>query len=126
MVISMKKLFFIMMAMMASFSVYAETFEKEMTIETSARGSLIKLTEVDIVLSEITYPYVITVNVPTGRVLSVSGPCHPNIIGWHENGNVLTIPLQSRDLMDLDPGMIVRIEIHTDSGDCYYIVLNCK
>ena len=122
----MKRLFFIMMAMMASFSMYAETAEKDMAIKTSARGSLIELTAVDVVLSEVTYPYIITVNIPTGRVLSVSGPCHPNIIGWHENGNVLTIPLQSRDFMDLIPGMIGRIEIYTDSGNCYVITLNCK
>ena len=39
MVIFMKKLFFIMMAMMASFSMYAETAEKDMVEEISVANS---------------------------------------------------------------------------------------
>ena len=120
----MKKLFFIMMAMLASFSMYAETAEKDMVEEISVANSGVVEYTFDVNMSNITYPYIITVTVPTDRIVSVSGPCQPNVIGWNVVGSTLTIPLIFRDLMHLSPGDIGKIEVISETGVCCKISLN--
>lgn len=119
----MKKLFFILMALVASFSTYAEITVNETEEVTSyLNGTIIKQIEVD--LSEQTYPMHITTYIPSGDVLGVSGPCHPEV-NWFQSGNILNITLFSRDFMDLDPGMTGYIEIHMTTG-VYLIEFICK
>lgn len=119
----MKKFLLIMMAFMASFSVYAQEVNTE-NEEDVAVYSVIKLTSETVDLSEISFPYTISTVAPSGNILGISGPTYPNVQTWNVSGGVLTITLYERDFEDLYPGMIARIEVATTSGG-YYIELVC-
>ena len=121
----MKKLFFVMMAFMASFSVYAETVKNEADVEVSAIAADNRLWSVkEVTLSDLRFPYQIAVSVPPGTIAGISGPTFPNMQNWSVSGSTLTITLMARDLLGFDPGMVGIIEIYMTNGDCYYIELN--
>ena len=121
----MKKLFFILMTFMVSFSVYAETIEKEAEVGVSAIAENNRLWSVkDVTLSDLRFPYQIAVTVPPGTIAGISGPTFPNMQNWSVSGSILTINLMARDLLGFDPGMVGIIEIYMTNGDCYYIELN--
>ena len=122
----MKKLFIIMITILAPFCIHAENASTTTVEEMSFTNDVIELKKIDITLSELTsFPYVITVNIPSETVLNVSGPCHPTV-NWYISGSLLTINLMSKDFMDLDPGMTGYIEIYTIEGNCYTIKIECQ
>ena len=123
----MKKLFFIMMAMMASFSVYAETVKNGADVDTSAVAENRILWSVkEVTLSNAIYPYQMSVSVPPGTIVGISGPTFPNMQNWSVSGSTLTINLMARDFFDFDPGMKGIIEIYMANDVCYYIEINFK
>ena len=79
----MKRFFLILISVVASFGLYAETGGKEVVVKTSMDNSEVLLATVEIELSEVIYPYVITVPAPSETVLSISGPSQPNIGSWY-------------------------------------------
>ena len=119
----MKKLFLVMLTLMTTFFVYAGTPESTMAEEISVAGENNVLDRIEVDLSEQTYPMFVTVNIPSGTVLGVSGPCHP-VTNWSVSGSQLNIILYSRDFMDLDPGMTGYLEIST-TDKLYIIEFRC-
>lgn len=123
----MKKFFLILMTFMVSFSVYAETMEKEAEVEVSAVAETKiwwSVKEVD--LSNLRFPYQITVSAPPGTIAGVSGPTFPNMQNWSVSGGVFTINLTSQDFMEFTPGMKGVIEIYMTNNVCYCIEINFK
>ena len=97
----MKRFLFIMMAFMASFSVYAqEVTEKESKARTMINENLGTIT---IVHSEMTAPYRIEVDAPSGTIKSISGPTNTNIQNWSVSNGRLIIWLSNEDLEVLYP-----------------------
>ena len=120
----MKKLVLIMLAFMASFSVYAQevnTNNNEEILEERI-GERVFLTGINIDMRTITYPYTIVIGIPFdgGEVLNVSGPADSNIPNWSlDRYNMMTINLYEDDLVGLTPYNIRYIEIATRNINYY-------
>lgn len=121
----MKKVLFIMMAIMMSISVYAERNETTEFKEVSSYENTYKLAEIDVTLLEVFYPYVIEVNNFSETIVNISGPCLPSVY-WYMTGSTLNISLLPKDFLGLSPGMKGYVYIHTQAGICYYIEINCQ
>lgn len=120
----MKKFVLIMLAFMASFSVYAQevnTNNNEEILEERI-GERVFLTGINIDMRTITYPYTIVIGIPFdgGEVLNVSGPADSNIPNWSlDRYNMMTINLYEDDLVGLTPYNIRYIEIATRNINYY-------
>ena len=96
----MKKIMTILIAFMASFSVYA----LEVNIigennEVAVANYSTPTFTIDI--SEVVYPFVINVPAPAGTVLGVSGPTDPLLQTWRVENGRLIIELYEEDLCDV-------------------------
>ena len=117
----MKKILFIMMAFMASFSVYAQEVNdenKEVTaIEYSTPTFIIDI-------SEVVYPYVIDVEAPSETVLGVSGPTDPLLQTWRVENGRLIIELYEEDVCDVRAGNTHYLEVcMTNNGKMIIILI---
>lgn len=117
----MKKLFFIMMAMMASFSVYAQEIntEKENEVALANYPTNVFWTGITIDYDRLTAPYEIVIGTPPGTILGISGPSNPNIQTWRVENGMLYITLYERDFDALIPGETGKIEIATTVAGYY-------
>ena len=122
----MKKFLLIMMAFMASFSVYAQEVNTNNMVNEEIPEQRIRekvfLTGVVIDMRYISYPYNIILGIPSnaGAVLGVSGPADARIPNWSIDAyNMMTIYLYEDDLVGLEPDEIRYIEIATTNFDYY-------
>ena len=118
----MKKLLLIMMAFMASFSVYAQEVNTigENNEVTVANYSIPTFT---IDISEVVYPFVINVEAPSETVLGVSGPTDPLLQTWRVENGRLIIELYEEDLCDVRAGNTHYLEVGMTNNGKMVIVL---
>lgn len=100
----MKKLILIMMAFMASFSVYAQEVNigSNDKVTTTSYVQIIATFRIDI--SEIVYPYIIDIPAPQETVIGVSGPTDPLLQTWRVENGRLIIELHEEDMCDVRAG----------------------
>lgn len=108
----MKKFLFIMMAFMASFSVYAQEVNPEnedksnnsvedWRISNNPELGYIIYHEYEVYSSNITLPFVVQVPAPpTGTLVQVNGPAMPNIANWSISNGMLTITYTNMDQIE--------------------------
>lgn len=132
----MKKFVLIMLAFMASFSVYAQEVNTENG--NSARGSLVTpyplLSVVSVNQSELTLPWTFSVPAPYEDVAEVTGPFLPelrsntasSLCTWYVNNGYLTITI----LEDAGPEILQKDEYHfvvrTINSNLYNIVFEVR
>lgn len=85
------------------------------------------LARVDVDLSKITYPYVISIPAPSERVIGISGPTHPNSASWDvKNGILKIIYTNPMEFAEYAPGDTPGVEVATNPMKYYIIILNCR
>lgn len=128
----MKKLVLIMMAFMASFSVYAQEVNTENEISTCELDTPYPLLSVvSVNQSELTLPWTFSIPAPYEAVAEVTGPIKPTVrsnatgtlCSWNVNNGYLTVTI----LEDAGPEILQKGEYHfvvrTVNSNLYNIVL---
>lgn len=132
----MKKFVLIMLAFMASFSVYAQEVNTENG--NSARGSLVTpyplLSVVSVNQSELVLPWTFSVPAPYEDVAEVTGPIKPtartnasgNLCSWNVNNGYLNVTIME----DAAPEILQKDEYHfvvrTVNMNLYTIVFEVR
>lgn len=113
----MKKFVLIMLAFMASFSVYAQEVNTNNNEEVAVTSQPILLGSFRIDISEVIYPYTIDIPTPTGTILGISGPTDPLLQTWYVQNGRLIIELYEDDLCDVRAGNTHHLSVASTSGN---------
>lgn len=114
----MKKLILIMMAIMASFGVYAQEVNTENENVEVASANETLLTTVYLTRSQVlSQSITITSPAPPENILSISGPTIPHVTDWAVSNGTLTIRYGVGDLSEIAIGGEFKIYV---IGESYY------
>lgn len=99
---------------------------KEDTLENSQMLSYNILARIDVDLSSMAFPYVISIPAPSERVIGISGPTFPNVQNWVVSNGYLKITYSQLDFDLFTPGEMAYIQVATSPMKYYVILLNFK
>ena len=125
----MKKFFLIMLASIASFSIYAQDVntidmkEVKPLTNTQTRALYPLLGSVSVNLSDIIFPWTFSVPAPIEDIDEVHGPTGPNTSYWYEQNGILYLTITERAEPQLSSGGQFEFVIKTKIGTYHSVML---